>query len=135
MGTESERSLGTIIKELTADISRLFRSEIALLKLEIRDTVVKLGTGSALLAVALCIAMAAMGVLTATVILALMLTGLPAWAATLIVGGAMLILAAILAVIGVKRFQSVQFVPTHSVEQIKTDIEAIKSDISRVRSR
>src|SRR5438094_351841 len=40
---ESERSLGTIIKDLTADFSRLFRSEIALLKLEIKYTIAKLG--------------------------------------------------------------------------------------------
>ena len=33
--TDSERSLGAIIKELTEDITTLFRGEIALLKLEV----------------------------------------------------------------------------------------------------
>ena len=46
--TEPGRSLGTIIKELTADFSTLFRSEVALLKLEVRDTVAKLIDGFSL---------------------------------------------------------------------------------------
>ena len=44
------RSLGTIFKDLSADISTLFRSEIALLKLEVKDTVAKLGGGTAMFA-------------------------------------------------------------------------------------
>ena len=44
---DSDRTLGQIFKELTADLSTLFRSEVALLKLEIKDTVTKLGGGIA----------------------------------------------------------------------------------------
>ena len=43
--------------------------------------------------------------------------------------------AGVLAMMGKKKFAAVQFVPTKSVEQIKSDIETIKSDIARVRSR
>jgi uncharacterized membrane protein YqjE len=135
MTTESERSLGTIVKELTADISRLFRSEITLLKLEIKDTVVKLGSGSALFAASLFFALCGLALLFVTVVLALVVAGLPAWASTLIVGAGLIILAAILAVVGKQKFASVEFVPNKSVENIKTDIETIKSDLSRVRSR
>lgn len=132
---ESERTLGTIVKELTADMSRLFRSEIALLKLEIKDTVVKLGSGSALFAAALFFALCGLALLFVTVVLALVVAGLPAWASTLIVGAGLLIIAAILAVVGKQRFAAVDFVPNKSIENIRTDIESIKSDISRVRSR
>ena len=48
--TDSERTLGTIVKELTEDITTLFRGEIALLKLEVKDTVAKLGGGIGLFA-------------------------------------------------------------------------------------
>lgn len=133
--SESDRSLGTIIKELTADISRLFRSEIALLKLEVKDTVIKLGSGSALFAAAVFFALCGLALLFVTVVLALVVAGLPAWASTLIVGAGLLIIAAILAVVGKRKFASVEFVPNKSVENIRTDIETIKSDISRVRSR
>ena len=36
---------------------------------------------------------------------------------------------------GKKKFAAVQFVPTESIAQIKTDIETIKNDIARVRSQ
>src|SRR5256885_4991774 len=54
---DTERSLGTIIKDLTADLSMLFRSEIALLKLEIKDTVAKLGGGIGMFAAAVFLAL------------------------------------------------------------------------------
>jgi hypothetical protein len=42
--------------------------------------------------------------------------------------------AGVCAMMGKKKFAAVQFVPTESVEQIKTDIETIKNDIARARS-
>ena len=38
MATDADRSIGTIIKGLMENISTLFRSEIALLKWELKDT-------------------------------------------------------------------------------------------------
>jgi hypothetical protein len=43
--------------------------------------------------------------------------------------------AAVLAMMGKKKFAQVNFVPNESVTQIKADIESIKSDIARVRSK
>ena len=43
--------------------------------------------------------------------------------------------AAVLGLMGKKKFGAVQFVPEESVKQIKADVETIKADISRVRSR
>jgi hypothetical protein len=51
--TETERTLGTIIKDLTADLSMLFRSEIALVKLELKEQAAKLGGGAAMIAATL----------------------------------------------------------------------------------
>ena len=42
--------------------------------------------------------------------------------------------AAVLAILGKKKFAAAEFVPRQSVDQIKSDIETIKSDIARVRS-
>ena len=131
----SERSIGTIIKDLTADISRLFHSEIALLKLEIKDTVAKLGGGIGMFAGALFLGLFGLAFLFVTIVLVLVRLGVPAWASTLIVTLALFGTAAVLAILGKKKFAAVQFVPAESVEQIKTDIESIKADIARVRSR
>ena len=53
---------------------------------------------------------------------------MPAWVSTLIVTVALLGGAAILAIMGKKKFAAVQFVPSASIENIKTDIESIKAD-------
>ena len=132
---ESERSLGTIIKELTADLSLLFRSEIALLKLEIKDTVAKLGGGIGMFAAAVFLALFGLAFLFVTIVLGLVALVVPAWVSTLIVTVVLLGGAATLAVMGKKKFAAVQFVPTASIENIKTDIETIKDDIARARSR
>ena len=132
---EDDRSLGTIVKELTADLSTLFRSEIALLKLEVKDTVANLSGGTALFLGAAFLAIFGLGFLFVTIVLGLVRLGVPAWLSTLIVTVALFVVAGILAMMGKKKFAAVQFVPTESIEQIKTDIESIKADIARVRSK
>ena len=132
---ESERSLGSIIKDLTADLSMLFRSEIALLKLEIKDTVAKLGGGIGMFAGALFLALFGVAFLFVTIVLGLVRLGVPAWLSTLIVTIVLFAAAGVLAMMGKKKFAQVNFVPEESVRQIKTDVESIKSDIARVRSK
>lgn len=130
-----DRSLGQIIKELTADFSTLFRSEVALLKLEFKDTVGKLGGGAAMFAAAAFLAIFGLGFLFVTIVLGLVALGVPAWLSTLIVTIVLFVAAGVLAMMGKKKFAQVNFVPEESVQQIKSDIESIKSDIARVRSR
>jgi len=132
---DADRSLGTIIKELMENISTLFRSEIALLKWEFKDTVAKLGGGIGLFAGALFLALVGVAFLFVTIVLGLVALGVPAWLSALIVTVVLFVVAGVLAMMGKKKFAAVQFVPTKSVEQIKSDIETIKSDIARVRSR
>ncbi|HEX7831532.1 MAG TPA: phage holin family protein [Thermoanaerobaculia bacterium] len=133
--TESERSLGTIIKDLTADLSMLFRSEIALLKLEIQDAVTKLGTGGAMMGAALFLALIGIAFLFVTITLGLVALGVPAWLSSLIVTIVLFVAAGILVMMGKKKLQGVNFVPTDSIEHIKGDIDSIKADVARVRSR
>ena len=130
----SDRSIGTIIKDLTADFSTLFRSEVALLKLEFKDMVAKLGSGSALLAAAVFLAIFGLAFLFVTITLGLVALGVPAWLSSLIVTLVLFGAAAALGVMGKKKFEAVKFVPEQSVEQIKADIEAIKADLGRIRS-
>jgi len=131
---DDDRSLGTVVKELTADLSTLFRSEIALLKLEVKDTVAKLSGGAAMFLGAAFLGVFGLGFLFVTIVLGLVRLGVPAWLSTLVVTVALFVGAAVLAMMGKKKFAAVQFVPTESIEQIKTDIESIKADIARARS-
>lgn len=130
-----ERSLGQIVKELTADVSMLFRSEMALLKLEVKDTVVNLSGGIGMFAAAAFVALFGLAFLFVTITLGLVALGVPAWLSSLIVTVGLFAVAGILAFFGKKRFENVSFVPTESVQQIRTDIETIRADIARVRNK
>lgn len=133
--TQTERSIGQIVKDLAADFSTLFRSEVALLKLEFKDTVTKLGGGVAMFGAAAFLAIFGIGFLFVTIVLGLVAIGVAAWLSTLIVTIFLFVAAGVLALMGKKKFAQVNFVPTESVQQIKTDIESIKADIARVRSQ
>ena len=133
--TASDRSLGQIIKDLTADFSTLFRSEVALLKLEIKDMVAKLGGGAALFAGAVTCALIGIAFLFVTIVLGLVALGVPAWLSSLIVTLVLFAAAAVLGIMGKRKFAAVKFIPADSIENLKSDVESIKSDIERVRSR
>jgi hypothetical protein len=132
---DTDRSIGQIFKDLTSDLSTLFRSEIALLKLEIKDTVTKLGTGGALFAGAVTCALLGVAFLFVTITLGLVALGVPAWLSALIVTVVLFGAAVVLALMGKKKLAAVNFVPNESIDHIKGDIDSIKADIARVRSK
>lgn len=128
----TDRSLGMIVRELTQDLSVLFRSEVTLAKLEFKQAIAALGGVGALFAAALFCALMGAALLFVTAILALALV-IPAWLATLIVAGVLLVAAFGLVVAGRKKMAKVEFKPSAAVESIKSDISAIKSEIRRAR--
>jgi len=132
--TSDDRSIGTIVRELMENISALFRSEIALLKWELKDTAAKLGGGAALFAGAVFVALFGLAFLFVTISLGLVALGVPARLSSLIVTVRLFVTAGVLALLGERKFAAAQFVPKESIEQVKIDIEAIKADIARVRS-
>jgi hypothetical protein len=133
--TEAERTLGTIFKELTADFSMLLRGEIALLKFELKDAGTKLGGGAAFLAAALFAALIGLAFLFVTITLGLVALGVPAWLSALIVTLVLFGTAAVLGMMGKKKLETVNLVPSESIDHIKSDIDALKADVARVRNR
>lgn len=133
--TESDRSLGTIIKDLTADLSMLLRSEIALLKLELKDAAGKLGGGAAMMGAAVFLGLIGMAFLFVTITLGMIALGMAPWLSSLIVTVVLFAVAAVLVILGKKKLAGVNFVPNESIEHIKSDIDAIKADVARTRSR
>ena len=67
--------------------------------------------------------------------LGLVALGAPAWLSTLIVTLVLFAAAGLLAFLGKKKFAALQFVPEATIETVKGDIESIKADVARVRSR
>ena len=119
----------------TADFSNLFRNEIALLKLELKESAAKLSGGAALMSAALFLALIGIAFLFVTITLGLVALGVPAWLSALIVTVVLFAVAGVLALMGKKKLESVNFVPSDSIEHIRGDLDALKADVARVRSR
>ena len=131
--SETDRSIGNIIRDLTADLSNLFRSEIALLKLELKESAAKLGTGGVLLGAAAFLGLIGVAFMFVTLTLGLVALGVPAWISSLIVTVLLFIGAVVLALMGKKKLETVNFVPTEAIDHIRTDIDTLKADVARVR--
>src|SRR5258708_16742065 len=117
---ESERTIGTVVRDLTEHISTLFRSEIELLKLELKDTFGKLGGGAALFIGAAFLGVFGVGFLFVTIVLGLVRLGVPAWLSTLIVTLVALACAAVPAAMGSTKLAALQVLPHGPVQPLKT---------------
>jgi len=121
-----KRSLFKLIADLPTLLVDLLRGELDSLKHEITEKLKHAGIGIGLLAGAGVFAFFAVLVLIAAAVLGLA-TVLPAWAAALIVGGVILIIAGILVAIGLRSLKKgVPPAPTETIESIKKDVQTIK---------
>lgn len=122
-----KKSVFALIGEIPTLVTDLVQREIELVKTELIAKFKALGVGAGIIAGALLVLLAMIGVLLTAAIFALTLTGLPGWAAALIVAGVLLIIAVILGLIGYRILKrGVPPVPTESIDSIKRDIRAIK---------
>lgn len=120
------RGLFALIADIPGLIRELIEAEIASLKAEVAEKLKAAGIGVGFVVVAGMIAFFAILVLTAAGILALALV-LPAWAAALIVGGALLVLAGIAAAIGVAQLRhGVPPTPTQTIDSVKKDVRVVR---------
>jgi hypothetical protein len=125
-GTTPKRSLFKLIADLPTLLVDLLRSELEQLKQEITDKLKHAGIGVGLLVGAGFFALFALAVFTAAAILGLAVV-LPAWAAALIVGGVLLIIAGILVAIGISNLKKgVPPAPTETIKSIQEDVRIIK---------
>jgi len=122
---DSSESLGDLVSELTADLSKLMRQELELAKAEIRQEAAKAGKATGMLAAA-----GFAGYLT-TVLLSLALVFalgavMPLGWAALIVAALWGIAGAVLYTSGRARLRTVNPKPERTVETLKEDAEWAK---------
>ena len=133
-GETPRRSLFTLIGNIPTLLIDLVRSELESLKNEITGKLKSAGIGIGLLAGAAFFALFALMVLIAAAVLGLA-TVLPAWAAALIVGGVILVIAVILALMGIGALKKgVPPALTDTIESIKKDVRTIKGTERNVTS-
>ena len=121
-----ERPIGDIAAQLMRDVSLLVRQEIALAKAELREKGRVALPGIGMIGGAGVVALCAAGALTAFLVLALS-TFLDAWLAALIVGAALVAVAAGLALAGKERVEDAgALLPEQTIENVKEDAEWLK---------
>lgn len=91
---EDGRSVGDLVSVAVRDLTRLFRYEVDLAKVELRADVRRLGISGALLAIAAFTGFLVLVMLCFALAYGLIALGVPAWAAFLIVAGVLVLLAA-----------------------------------------
>lgn len=128
---ESEQGLGATVKEVAERASSLVRLELELATMEVKQKATALGLGVGFLLAAAVVGLFLVGFALATVAAALA-TAVALWLALLIVTGGLVLLAAILALLGLAKIRKgTPPVPEQAIEEAKRTTEALRSDDGR----
>ena len=120
-----DRSLSDILRDAIRNLQEILRSEVRLAKTEIGEEIAKAKSSTLLLGMGAVTAILAVSFLLLTAVYALTLV-MPSWAAALIVGAALGVVAAILFTTGRKRFKQIHPTPERTVETMKENVEWAK---------
>lgn len=131
---ESDRPMGELMRELSAQTSTLVHKELELAKLELTEKGKQAGVGAGMFGGAGVVGLYAAGALTACLVLALA-TAVTGWLAALIVAVVYGAVAGTLALMGkAKVKQAVPPVPEQATESVKEDVQWTKTRAQQGRS-
>lgn len=127
----ADRSVGTLVKQGTEQLSQLVRQELKLAQTELAQKGKRAGVGGGLFGAAALLAFFGLAAFVAAAIVAVAIP-LPLWAAALIVGGGLMLCAGLLALAGRAQVRrAVPPVPGEAVDSMRHDLEAIKERAKR----
>ncbi|RKN35311.1 phage holin family protein [Micromonospora musae] len=125
----SEPSTAELVQRATEQLSRLVRDELALARVELTKKGKHAGIGIGLFGGGGALAFYGLGVLVITAVLLLDLV-LPAWAAALIIGVGLFLLAGILAIVGKQQVsRAVPPVPAVTVRSVRADMDVLAAAV------
>ncbi|OFE18782.1 hypothetical protein BA895_00900 [Humibacillus sp. DSM 29435] len=127
---QQERTLGQLVASASADFSSIVRGEISLAKAEVGKQVKKAGLGGALLAAAGVVAFYSVYFIFTTIAEGIQALGLPRWLSFLIVTVLMLLVAAVLAWLGIRRMKTVEPTPAKAIESTKATVAGLKAAVA-----
>ena len=131
---DSERPMGELMRELSAQTSTLVHQELELAKLELTEKGKQAGVGAGMFGGAGVVGLYAAGALTACLVLVLA-TAVTGWLAALIVAVVYGAVAGGLALMGkAKVKQAVPPLPEQATESVKEDVQWTKTRVQQGRS-
>jgi hypothetical protein len=123
------RSLGELFSELSRETVTLVRQEVALARSELTRNLARFGRHAALIAGGGAIAYAGLLAIVAAFVLGLVRMGLPAWAAALVGGVAVLATGYVLIQRGLEALRRDQLTPAQTVETMKENAAWAKNQL------
>ena len=124
-------SIGQLTSQVSEQVTRLVRDELALAQVEAKSKVKHLGVGVGMFGGAGVFGFYALGVFITAAVLGLA-TAVDGWLAALIVGAVLLVIAAVVALTGKKNLsQGSPPVPTEAINSTKTDVAAVREAVQR----
>ncbi|MGR3496927.1 phage holin family protein [Citreimonas sp.] len=120
------RETPSLLVKVLRQFSTLMQDELALARAEMSRNAARAGAGVAMIAVAGIIALVALNVLAAALVAWIAANGFTAGVASLIVGGALLVLALIVALIGKSRLSASALSPSRTARNVERDVETVK---------
>jgi hypothetical protein len=117
--------LSDILQDTFRNAQEIMRSEVRLARVEVQGEITKAKTSAMWLGMGAAIGYLAAFFLFLSAAAALALV-LPVWAATLIVGGVLLLVALVLVSTGLKHWKKVRGKPTHTIHSMKENLEWAK---------
>ncbi|MFC6023120.1 phage holin family protein [Plantactinospora solaniradicis] len=125
----TEQSTAELVQRATEQLSRLVRDELALARIELAEKGRHAGIGVGLFGGGGAMALCGLGVLVAAGVLALALV-IPAWAAALVVAGALFLMAGVLALIGRRQVRrAVPPMPSAMADSVRADVRTVASAV------
>jgi uncharacterized membrane protein YqjE len=116
--SSTDPSIGDLVRDASTHLSTLVRGEIELAKLEVADSVKRLGWGSAFFGAAGAVLFFSLFFPFIALAEGLVAVGLPRWAAYLVAWAVMLVLSALLAVVGIRFVKRVRK-PERTLETVR----------------
>lgn len=131
MATIPNRGVPDIIVDLMKELSSLLRREVRLARTEVSEKIASVGVGLGLMMGGTGLAVAGLVILLEAGVAGMVnQAGFKPWQAALIVGVAALIVAAILAAIGLSRLKAENLAPRKTVEQFQRDAAVAKLQVT-----
>lgn len=120
-----DRSLSDVLQDVIRNVQEIVRSEVRLAKTEIREEAAKTKSATLLLGAGAVTAIFAILFLLLMIVYVLALV-MPSWAAALIVGAVLAVVASVMLPAGVRRFKQIHPAPERTVGTIKENVEWAK---------
>jgi len=124
------RPIPDIIADLLRQFTTLVSTERELARTEVSEKLTQVGAGLGLIVGGSVLVIPGLVVLLQAGVAALVEAGIAAHWASLIVGGAVVVIGLILVAVGVIQMRPKQLVPTRTIEQIQQDVRIAKQQVS-----